>query len=173
MNKQSPNFRQGMTIKEMEEVANRYIESEWKPLYESMHKDLTAAFAEIEDAAYGLYLEELMPAIFEELESAGYNAMENLEENDFVIAKCLIFRNSIEKWGTEDNRSRIFWNTIRDRQGNPVGTLLTEIPHSHLKFDIPSAPVVYSISEILKEKIVQNVRRIKESELKNGRIEQQ
>ncbi len=114
MEKQFPNFHQDMTIKEIGEEANRYIESEWKPLYDSMHKDLTAAFAEIEDAAYGLYLDELMPTIFEELESAGFSAMVKLEENDFVIAKRLIFRNSLEKWGTEDNRSRIFWNVIHD-----------------------------------------------------------
>lgn len=168
MNNQFPKFSTDMTIQQIGEAANRYIESQWKPLYEAMHKDLTAAFAEIEDAAYGLYLDGLMPAIFEQLESAGYSAMEKLEENDFVIAKCLIFRNSLEKWGTEANRSRIFWNAIRDRQGNPVGTLLTEIPHSHLKFDIPSAPVVYSLPEVLKEKIVQGIREIKNSELTTG-----
>lgn len=162
MKKQFPNFRQDMTIKEIGEEANRYIESEWKLLYESMHKDLTAAFAEIEDAAYGLYLDALMPTIFEQLESAGFSIMVKLEENDFVIAKRLIFRNSLEKWGTEEHRSRIFWNVIRDRQGNPVGTLLTEIPHSHLKFDIPSAPVVYALPEFLKEKIMQGIRGIKD-----------
>jgi|GEM_PF-597832 len=162
MSRLFPIIHPDMTIKEICEEANRYIESEWKPLYESMHKDLTAAFAEIEDAAYGLYLEQLMPAIFEQLEHAGFSAKEELGENDFVIAGRLVFRNSLEKWGTEDNRSRIFWNVIRDRQGNPVGTLLTEIPHSHLKFDIPSAPVVYSLQEILKEQIVQGIRIIKE-----------
>lgn len=166
MNKQLPFFHQDMTIKEISEVANRYIESEWKSLYESMHKDLTAAFAEIEDAAYGLYLEQLMPSLFEQLEDAGFSTMDDIMENDFVIAKRLIFRNSLEKWGTEDNRSRIFWNVICDRQDHPVGALLTEIPHSHLKFDIPAAPVVYSLQEILKEQIVQGIRIIKEPGLK-------
>jgi len=165
MSEQFPIFCKDMTIKEMSEAANRYIGSEWKSLYESMHEQLTAAFAEIEDAAYGLYLDRLMPPIFDQLESAGFSAMEKLEENDFVIAKHLIFRNSLEKWGTEDNRSRIFWNVIRDGQGHPVGTLLTEIPHSHLKFDIPSAPVVYSLQETHKEQIVQGIRRIKETGL--------
>ena len=164
MEKYFPKFRQDMTIKEIGEEANRYIESKWKSLYESMHADLTAAFAEIEDAAYGLYLDQLMPTVFEQLESAGFSAMVKLEENDFVIAKRLVFRNSLEKWGTEDHRSRIFWNVIRDRQDDPVGTLLTEIPHSHLKFDIPSAPMVFVLPEFLKEKIVQGVRGIKESQ---------
>lgn len=159
----NPIIRQDMTIEEISEAANRYIESEWRPLYESMHKQLTAAFVEIEDAAYGLYLDQLMPFLFEQLEDAGFNAMGKLEENDFVIAKRLIFRNSLEKWGTEDNRSRIFWNVIHDKQGNPIGTILTEIPHSHLIFDIPSAPVIYSLRESHKERIVQGIRRMKES----------
>nr|WP_268893067.1 DUF6022 family protein [Paenibacillus lutrae] len=156
-------FQPDMAIEEIREVANRYIESEWRSIYESMHEQLTAAFVEIEDAAYGLYLDQLIPPIFEQLEDAGFSAMENLEEDDFVIAKRLIFRNSLEKWGAEHNRSRIFWNVIHDKQGNPIGTILTEIPHSHLKFDIPSAPVIYSLRESLKERIVQEIRLIKES----------
>lgn len=159
----NPIIRQDMTIEEISEAANRYIESEWRSLYESMHKQLTAAFVEIEDAAYGLYLDQLMPSLFEQLENVGFSTMGKLEENDFVIAKRLIFRNSLEKWGTEDNRSRIFWNVIHDKQGNPIGTILTEIPHSHLIFDIPSTPVIYSLRESLKERIVQGIRRIKES----------
>lgn len=162
MSKTFPIFRQEMTLKEVSHAANVYIESEWKSLYESMYKELAAAFAEIEDAAYGLYLEQLMPDLFDRLESIGYSAEEELEENDFVIGKRLIFRNSIEKWGTEENRSRIFWNVIRDKRGRAIGTLLTEIPHSHLKFDIPSAPVVYSLQEIVREQIVQGIRSMKE-----------
>ncbi|PZE19044.1 DUF6022 family protein [Paenibacillus xerothermodurans] len=162
MSKPFPIFRQDMTIEEMSNAANRYIECEWKSLYDFMHKDLTAAFWEIEDAAYGLYLEQLMPTIFDQLENAGFSLNDELEETDFVIAKHLIFRNSIEKWGTEDNRSRVFWNVVCDKRGHALGTLLTEIPHSHLKFDIPSAPVIYSLRGVLKEEIVQGIRRIKE-----------
>ncbi|WP_042168097.1 DUF6022 family protein [Paenibacillus gorillae] len=156
-------FREDMTIEEISEVANGYIESKWRSIYESMHEQLTAAFAEIEDAAYGLYLDQLMPFIFEQLEDSGFSTMEKLNENDFVIGKCLVFRNSLEKWGTEDNRSRIFWNVIYDKQGCSVGTILTEIPHSHLKFDIPSAPVIYSLRESVKEEVLQGIWRIKES----------
>lgn len=162
MSKPFPIFRKDMTIEEMSNAVNRYIECEWKSLYDSMHKDLTAAFWEIEDAAYGLYLEQLMPTILDQLENAGFSLNDELKETDFVIAKHLIFRNSIEKWGTEDNRSRVFWNVIRDKRGYALGTLLTEIPHSHLKFDIPSAPVTYSLRGVLKEEIVQGIRRIKE-----------
>jgi hypothetical protein len=162
MSRQLPNFRQAMTIQEISEAANRYIESEWKIVYESMHQELTAAFEEMEDAAYGLYLDRLLPPVFDRLEAAGFSLEEKLEENDFVIARRLIFRNSLEKWGAEDNRSRIFWNVLRDRDGHPIGSLLTEIPHSHLMFDIPSSPVFYALEENGREQIVLGIRRIKE-----------
>lgn len=155
-------FRHDMTIEEISEVGSLYIESVWKHLYDSMHDQLTVAFREIEDAAYGLYLDQLMPALFELLEVAGLEATEPLEDHDFVIGKCLVFRNSIEKWGTEENRSRIFWNVIRSKKSQqPIGTLLTEIPHSHLKFEIPTAPLLYSLRECEREQIVQGIRRIK------------
>jgi hypothetical protein len=157
-----PVFRYDMTIEEIGQVGNRYIESAWKPLYDSMHDQLTVAFREIEDAAYGLYLDQLLPALFDGLEDVGFEATEPLEEHDFVIGKCLLFRNSLEKWGTEENRSRIFWNVVRSKKSQqPIGTLLTEIPHSHLKFEIPTAPVLYSLRESEREQIVQGIRRIK------------
>ncbi|MFD0587198.1 DUF6022 family protein [Paenibacillus sp. GCM10027627] len=159
--KNSPVFRNDMTIEELSQEANRYLETEWKSLYEVMYDELAAAFAEIEDAAYGLYLDRIMPPIFDQLEEAGFNTMEELKEHDFVIGKRLIFRNSLEKWGTEDNRSRMFWNVVRNLEGQPIGTLLTEIPHSHLGFDIPSAPVVYSVKVSEKGLIVEEMRRIK------------
>lgn len=160
-----PVFRYDMTIEEIGGAGNQYIESVWKTLYDSMLDELTIAFREIEDAAYGLYLDQLMPVIFDSLEDAGFEATEPLKDHDFVIGRCLLFRNSLEKWGTEENRSRIFWNVIRSKNSQqPIGTLLTEIPHSHLKFDIPMAPVLYSLSEHEREQIARGIRRIKESE---------
>ncbi|WP_098745344.1 DUF6022 family protein [Paenibacillus sp. EZ-K15] len=158
-----PVFCYDMTIEEICGAGNQYIESVWKTLYDSMLDELTIAFREIEDAAYGLYLDQLMPVIFDSLEDAGFETTEPLKEHDFVIGKCLLFRNSLEKWGTEDNRSRIFWNVIRSKNSQqPIGTLLTEIPHSHLKFDIPMAPVLYSLKECEREQIARGIRRIKE-----------
>lgn len=157
-----PVFRYDMTIEEIAQVGNQYIESAWKPLYDSLHDQLMVAFREIEDAAYGLYLDQLMPVIFDSLEEAGFEVMEPLEDHDFVIGKCLLFRNSLEKWGSEDNRSRLFWNVVRRKESQqPIGTLLTEIPHSHLKFEIPTAPVLFSLREIEREQIVQGIRLIK------------
>jgi hypothetical protein len=162
MEKSLLNMQSNMTIEEISTEGNRYIESVWQSLYTSMHEQLTAAFPEIEDAVYGLFLDQLMPTLFDVLEESGFVIRETLKENDFVIGKRLIFRNSLEKWGTEENRSRIFWNIIRDKEDNSIGTLLTEIPHSHLKFDIPSAPRLYALRETTKEQIVQGIRQIKE-----------
>lgn len=158
-----PGFRYDMTIEDIGVAGNQYIELVWKSVYDSMHDQLTIAFREIEDAAYGLYLDQLMPTLFDSLEESGFEAVEPLKEDDFVIGKCLLFRNSLEKWGTEEKRSRIFWNVIRRKNSQqPIGTLLTEIPHSHLKFDIPVAPVLYSLREWEREQIAQGIRRIKE-----------
>lgn len=158
-----PVIRHDMTIEEICETGNQYIELVWKTLYDSMLDELMIAFLEIEDAAYGRYLDRLMPALFESLEDAGFEVTEPLQEDDFVIGNRLLFRNSLEKWGTEDHRSRIFWNVIRSKNSQqPIGTLLTEIPHSHVKFDIPSAPVLYSLRDYERERIAQGIRRIKE-----------
>ncbi|HZG82482.1 MAG TPA: DUF6022 family protein [Brevibacillus sp.] len=160
-----PVFRSDMTIEEIGEVGNQYIESVWKTLYDSLYDQLTIAFSEIGDAAYGQYLDQLMPAISNGLEDAGFDATEPIKEHDFVIGKCLLFRNSLEKWGTEENRSRIFWNVIRGKESQqPIGTLLTEIPHSHLKFELPSAPVLYSLKEHERGQITQGIRQIKQKE---------
>lgn len=161
-----PVLRSDMTIEEICAAGNQYIGSVWKNRYDAMYDELTIAFREIEDAAYGLYLDQLMPALFDSLEDAGFEAAEPLKENDFVIGKCLLFRNSLEKWGTEEHRSRMFWNVIRRKNNRqPIGTLLTEIPHSHLKFDIPRAPELYSLIEHEREQIAIGIRRIKEATL--------
>lgn len=157
-----PVFHNDMTIQEICEKGNQYIGSVWRTLYDTMYDQLTVAFQEIEDAAYGLYLGQLMPVLFESLKEAGFDLTDTLEKDDFVIGEYLIFRNSLEKWGTEENRSRIFWNVICNKKScQTIGTLLTEIPHSHLKFEIPAAPVLYSLSECERERIIQGIRRIK------------
>lgn len=157
-------FEQNMTINEIEVVGNQYIQHTWKTLYESMYEELLTAFHEIGDAAYGMYLDQLMPTVFESLEKSGLVIMESLKKDDFIIGKHLIFRNSLEKWGTEDNRSRIFWTVIRNQQGEPIGTLLTEIPHSHLKFEVPSAPRLYALQETERRQIVQQIKQLKEQQ---------
>ncbi|MGG3453754.1 hypothetical protein D3C81_1050090 [compost metagenome] len=157
-----PLFHPDMSIEEIGEEGNRYIGTVWKSLYDSMHEELTKAFLEIEDAAYALYLNQLMPPLFNRLMETGFEVIAPVEEDDFVIGQCLIFRNSLEKWGSEENRSRIFWNVIHRKGTLPLGTLLTEIPHSHLKFDIPETPKLYTLRESIKDRILHGIRHIKD-----------
>lgn len=161
MMNRGPVFTSGMSVAAIAEEGNRYIREAWKPLYEEMYAQLTAAFREIEDAAYGLYLDRLLPPLFDRLEAAGFQAIGSGKEDDFIIGRCLSFSQSLEKWGTEDNRSRLFWNVIRNERREPIGTLITEIPHSHLKFDIPAAPRLHALAEVDKESIAAGIRRIK------------
>jgi hypothetical protein len=155
-------FRPGMSSEEIGEVGKSYMAAVWRRVYDTMREQLTAMFPEIEDAAYGLYLDQLMPPIFEGLEKAGFVALGEVRENDFIIGGCLNFRDSMEQWGTDANSSRVFWNVIRNERNQPIGTLLTELPHSHLKFDIPAAPQVYVIDVVDKAMIKAEIRRIKE-----------
>src|SRR5690606_3338697 len=101
--------------------------------------------------------------LFEALEQAGYAFTDEVREDDFVIGGRLLFRQSLEKWGTEDNRSRVFWNVIRDAAGQTIGTLLTETPHSHLTFDIPREPRVFAIAEASKTEIADRIRALMEA----------
>lgn len=96
-----------------------------------------------------------MPAVFEELEHAGYTTLGNVNESDFIIGKSLIFR-------TEDNRSRVFWFVVQDQQNNALGTILFDFFHSHIQFDVPSAPQISVIADTTRERILAGIKRIKE-----------
>ena len=166
MSTQEPEFVSGMTIEAISDRCNRYAEAAWRPLYEEMHERLTESFAEIEDAAYGLYLDRLLPPLFDGLEEAGYQLMGEVGEEDFIIGKRLNFSDSLEKaaWGTPSSESRVFWNVVRDPGGEPVGTLAMELVHSHLGFDIPTAPRFHALAQTERKGILAEIRRIKEDD---------
>ena len=164
MSKHEIEFESGMSIEPISAECTRFIAQTWRPLYDEMHKELTQAFAEIEDAAYGLYLDRLLPPLFDRLEEAGYQLMGEVREEDFIIGGRLNFRDSLEKaaWGTPDNESRLFWNIVRDKSGEPIGTLAMELAHSHLDFDIPAPPRFHAIAQTERKGILAEIRRIKE-----------
>jgi hypothetical protein len=155
-------FSPAMSIEEIGVLCKKYIAAEWRKLYENMYAGLAAAFPEIEDATYGVYLDKRVPPIFEALEKSGFVTSGEITDNDFIIGRCLVFRNSLEKWGTEVERSRVFWTVVKNEENIPIGTLLTDIRHSHHKFDIPSAPQICVLKETNKEKIITGIRRMKE-----------
>jgi len=135
-------FNQSMTIFEVGEVFSNYVNKQWENILDKNLAELAALFPEFEDATYGMYLDKLLPPIWKDLEKCGFQLAEELREDDFVIAGCLNFRHSIEKakWGSPNHEKRIFWIVIKNSQGNKIGTLLFELPHSHVQFDIPAKP---------------------------------
>ena len=159
-----PKFVSDMSIEAIGREGNRYVAAAWNPLYVEMHEQLMQAFQEIKDGAYGLYLDQLLPPVFDRLQAAGYQTQGAVGEDDFIIGKCLNFRDSLEKvkWGTAENQSRLFWNIVRNERDEPIGTLVTELAHSHLNFDIPAQPRFHSLAQTDRKSIIAGIRRIKE-----------
>ncbi len=126
------------------------------------------AYPELEDATYGLYANHLLTPIWKELEKAGYRSFGEVKEDDYLIAECLNFRNSIEKekWGSGDGDqcSRIFWIVIENEQQKQIGTLLYEMFHSHLQFKVPDAPKITALKDVERKQITTTILRMKEKE---------
>ncbi|UOY86707.1 DUF6022 family protein [Bacillus glycinifermentans] len=156
-------FWQDMSIEEIGEQMQRFVSHNWKKTLHDHYEELTKAFPELEDSTYGLYLDKLMPPAFESLEACGFKTTHDTKKSDFLIGKSLNFRHSIEKWGTEEQRSRVFWIVVRDRQNNPIGTLLFDFFHSHTGFNVPKAPKISVIRETERGNIVEAVKRMKET----------
>lgn len=153
-----------LSIKKIGELLETYITTKWKKVLEENFDELSKAFPELEDATYGLYLDKLMPPMFEALEKTGFTTLGDVKESDFIIGKSLNFSNSMEKWGPEDNRSRVFWIVVKDQQKKPIGTLLFDFFHSHIHFEVPSAPQIFALEETSKENIILAIRRMKEGD---------
>lgn len=112
-----------------------------------------------------MYLDKLLPPIWTELENNGFQSAEETKEDDFIIAGCLHFRNSLEKakWGTPDHEIRIFWIVIENMQNDQIGTLLFELSHSHMKFDIPAPPTFFTFKGVERSKITTRISELKSS----------
>lgn len=111
-----------------------------------------------------MYLDKLIPQVWNELDKNGFHSAEEVKENDFVIAGCLNFRNSIEKakWGTPDNEMRVFWIVIQNKQKNKIGTIIFEISHSHVQFDLPAPPTITAFAGIERKEITAKIHQLKE-----------
>nr|WP_238933661.1 DUF6022 family protein [Brevibacillus choshinensis] len=85
--------------------------------------------------------------------------MDAAKDDDFVIADCLLFRNSLEKaeWGSPGHEMRIFWIVLANHQDEPIGTLVMEFPHSHIQFDIPDRPRIFAFEETERKEIVARI----------------
>lgn len=155
-------FNQSMTIFEVAEVLSNYVNKQWENILDKNREELEALFPEFEDATYGMYLDKLLPPIWKDLEGCGFQTGEVIREDDFVIAGCLNFRNSIEKakWGSPHHEKRVFWIVIKNKQEKEIGTLLFELSHSHVQFDIPAKPRFIAIESSVTDEIKSKIHSI-------------
>ncbi|MED4752803.1 DUF6022 family protein [Brevibacillus choshinensis] len=154
-----------MAIEQLGVALAEYIERSWSDVLTASRDELAGLFPELEDATYGMYLDKLIPSAWQELERCGFQPAEPSKEDDFVIAGCLQFRNSIEKaeWGTPGHEIRIFWIVLKNHNEKQIGTLVMEFAHSHIQFDIPEQPRIIAFAETERNEIVSRILQRQET----------
>ncbi|WP_282173400.1 DUF6022 family protein [Cytobacillus firmus] len=153
-----------MTIYELGEILFNYIKERWEDVLNRNIRELEQLFPEYEDATYGLYLDKLIPPVWKVINENGYRSAEKTKQADFIIGECLNFRNSLEKakWGTPHHEKRVFWIVIENQYKDVIGTLLFELSHSHIKFNLPSPPRILPLEEIKQEEIINKILLLQE-----------
>lgn len=151
-----------MTIKELDQLFTHFLNERWEEVLKENEEELTRLFPEYEDATYGMYLDKLLPPLWKEMRKHGFQTAAQTEENDFVIAGCLHFRNSMEKasWGKPEHERRVFWIVIENEDNRMIGTLLFHLSHSHLQFHLPSAPAIQSIEGTDRPVIIEQIQKL-------------
>lgn len=159
------NVQPQMTIHELGEVLSTYLKEHWKEVLNRNITELEELFPKYEDATYGMYLDKLIPPIWKIVKENGFRSAETTKEDDFVIGECLHFRNSIEKakWGTLHHEKRVFWIVIENQHKDKIGTLLFELSHSHIDFNIPAPPRFLPLKEINRKEIVKKIIQLEEN----------
>ncbi|KHF41252.1 DUF6022 family protein [Halalkalibacter okhensis] len=158
------NIHPNMTIEEVGQAGTHYLNDHWKAVLKEHAPELEKLFPEYEDATYGMYLDKLIPPIWQELQQNGYQSADETKENDFIIAGCFNFNNSLEKakWGTPAHETRIFWIVLKDQHEEQIGTLLFELSHSHVEFALPAPPKFMVFSGTERNEIMEEIRKLKE-----------
>lgn len=156
------NIKSEMSIEELGQAVSDYIKDHWKEVLAENAEELENLFPEYKDATYGMYLDKLIPPIWKELEKNGFQSVEETKEDDFVIAGCLHFRNSMEKakWGTPDHEKRVFWIVIENQHKNKIGTFLFELSHSHIQFNLPAPPRFIAFEGIERKEIITKILQL-------------
>ncbi|KKI93574.1 hypothetical protein WQ54_02895 [Bacillus sp. SA1-12] len=158
------NIRPEMSIEELGQIVSEYLKEHWEKILTENMEEYQKLFPEYEDATYGMYLDKLLPPVWKELEEAGFKSAETIREDDFIIAGCLNFRNSLEKakWGTPDHERRVFWIVIENQNKQLIGTFLFELSHSHVNFNLPSAPRLITIQNTERNEISKKIQSLYE-----------
>lgn len=119
------------------------LASAWKSVYEDKLAELTHMFNEYGDRAYGVWIQDFMTQVLEPFHQEG------------LLVKAGFNRhNSVENWGPPEERERCAWYPIQDTDGNPAGTLVLQIYHSHRSFFVPRAPQLFILQVTDRESIL-------------------
>ncbi|MBH8584184.1 MULTISPECIES: DUF6022 family protein [Thermoactinomyces] len=133
---------QAITIQGIAKYFNHVIQEQWEVILKEYREEWNRKFYEIGEQVYGLYLGKVLNPVFRELSEAG-----------FVTKPGFILPNSIEHWGPPEERERCMWCVVKDQNGTPLGTLVLRVFHSHVRFNVPHAPDVFSLEETEREAI--------------------
>ncbi|PYI52060.1 DUF6022 family protein [Paenibacillus flagellatus] len=115
----------------------------WKSVLEERREELAGLFAQYGDRAYGVWIQQFMAPVFEQLTAEGYIVKGGFNRND-----------SVENWGPPEERERCVWYVVKDGEGAPIGTMVLQVYHSHRAFHVPRAPRLFALEETERERIV-------------------
>ncbi|MCD9024715.1 DUF6022 family protein [Cohnella silvisoli] len=132
-----------VTIHTLVKFMNQQLSEIWENVLQENKAELTQMFAEYGDRAYGAYIHKFMAPIGEQINETGYAMRSGFNLSD-----------SFENWGPPEERERCAWYVIKNKDGDPLGTAVLQIYHSHTRFDIPQAPHFFALEETEREAIM-------------------
>jgi hypothetical protein len=118
-----------VTIHTLANYIKQYIHERCQPLLEENQEELLRVFEQAGENAYGVFSRMLCKPIQEQLTQAGFVC-----EPDYPGD----FRTS----------------SVETREGTPVGTLVTQFFHDHIRFRIPLPPGIQTLEETEPEAIL-------------------
>ncbi|MDD9268012.1 DUF6022 family protein [Paenibacillus sp. GCM10023248] len=126
--------------------ANYVLNETWQNVLRTEQAELTRMFIEYGDRAYGVYIQHFMSPFFEQL-----------SQNDLHTRHGFNLADSIENWGPPEERERCAWYVIKKADGTPIGTLVLQIYHSHVNFNVPHAPRAFALEVTEREDILEAI----------------
>ncbi|EFM12591.1 hypothetical protein PaecuDRAFT_0102 [Paenibacillus curdlanolyticus YK9] len=130
-------------MKAIVRAAQQALSTAWREVYEEQRAEWEEMFKQWGDRAYGVWIQRFMPPIVEQLALQGW-----------MIKGGFNRRDSIENWGPPEERERCAWYVIASEEGEPLGTLILQIYHSHRSFRLPRAPRFLALDVTEREEII-------------------
>jgi hypothetical protein len=132
-----------ISIQAIAEFLDHYVAGTWEMVLEVNLEELQSVFAKAGDRAYGVYILRFMNPVFEQL-----------KDSNFLVKEGFNLSESIEQWGSPEQRERCAWYVIKRADGASIGTLVLQVFHSHTQFNVPLAPRIFALEETEKEEII-------------------